>query len=195
MEHYYTSDPSAEHQYREITMTVKDRSWTFTTDSGVFSRDEADFGTRLLVSSLPPLSGRLLDLGCGWGALSIPLVLMNTGLRAVAVDVNRRALELCRRNAARLAAETEIFESDGFSEVQGSFDVIVTNPPIRAGKSVYYPWFDEAFTRLNQSGLFACVVQRKQGAPSVKARLTEIFGNCEVLAKDAGYWILAARKD
>ena len=136
MEHYYTSDPGSEHRYREVQMDLDGRTLTFTTDSGVFSRDEVDFGTRLLVRSLPALSGRLLDVGCGWGALCLPLAMLNPGIRPVAVDVNRRALELCRGNAKRLGVDAEIFESNGFDAVEGMFDVIVTNPPIRAGKAI-----------------------------------------------------------
>ena len=196
MEHYYTSDPASEHHYSQVTFDLKGRTLTFTTDSGVFSRDAVDFGTRLMVESLPPLSGKVLELGCGWGALALPLALLNPGLSLTCVDVNRRALDLCVKNADALGVKADIFESDGFSAVTDTdFDAIITNPPIRAGKSVYYPWFEESFRRLKPGGLFACVVQKKQGAPSIKNELTRIFGNCEVIARDAGYWIITAIKE
>jgi 16S rRNA (guanine1207-N2)-methyltransferase len=195
MEHYYTADPSAPHEYRQVTLALGDRVLTFTTDAGVFSRDEVDFGTRLMIDSLPPLSGRVLDLGCGWGGLSLPLAALYPMDELVCADVNRRALELCRRNAKALGVPAQILESDGFTRVEGRFDAIVTNPPIRAGIDVYYPWFAQSFDRLVTGGSFYCVVQKKQGAPSVKAELTRVYSNCRILARKSGYWILAAVKE
>ena len=194
VEHYYTTDPSSAHQYREIILDYNGRRLSFLTDSGVFSRKEIDFGTRLLIKSMPDLTGRMLDLGCGWGALSLPLAIRNPGLKVVCADVNERAVDLCRKNAERLGVSAEVCISDGFSNVSGQFDVIVTNPPIRAGKSVYYPWFGQAYQRLCQGGMFACVVQRKQGAPSVKKEIEKHFGICRILARDDGYWILSGTK-
>ena len=196
MEHYYTSDPASEHLYHRVTFDLKGQTLSFTTDSGVFSRDGVDFGTQLMIESLPPLSGTVLELGCGWGALSIPLALLNPTAAFTCVDVNRRALDLCVKNAADLGVKADIFEADGFASVEGTdYDAIITNPPIRAGKSVYYPWFEESWKRLKPGGLFACVAQKKQGAPSIKNELTRIFGNCEVIARDAGYWIITAVKE
>lgn len=195
MEHYYTADPSSRHHYRTVTLELDGRTLAFLTDAGTFSRKEVDFGTRLLIRSLPALSGRMLDLGCGWGGLGLTLVCRNPGLQAVCVDINERALELCRQNAQNLGTDVEICQSDGFSSVNGMFDVIVTNPPIRAGKAVYYPWFREAYRRLRPGGLFACVLQRKQGAPSVKKEIEKEFGQCRILDRDAGYWVLSAERN
>ncbi len=194
LEHYYTSDPASEHRVSHVSAVLRGRSLSFVTDSGVFSREAVDFGTRLMVETLPPLSGRVLDLGCGWGALSLPLALAYPGLSLTCVDINRRALALCQENAVRLGVKADILESDGFSAVTGTFDAILTNPPIRAGKSVYYPWFEQSFHHLVPGGLFACVVQKKQGAPSVKNELVRIYGECQVIARDAGYWILTAQR-
>ncbi len=194
MEHYYTAEPASEHRVHRVHAVLLGQSLSFVTDSGVFSREGVDFGTRLMVESLPPLQGRVLDLGCGWGALSLPLALAHPGLELTCVDINRRALALCRENADALGVRADIVESDGFSAVEGVFDVILTNPPIRAGKSVYYPWFEQSFQHLVPGGLFACVVQKKQGAPSVKQELTRIYGGCQVIARQAGYWILTAQR-
>lgn len=194
LEHYYTAEPASEHRVTRVSAMLRGQSLSFVTDSGVFSREAVDFGTRLMVEALPPLSGRVLDLGCGWGALSLPLALAYPGLSLTCVDINRRALALCRENAASLGVKAEILESDGFSAITGAFDAILTNPPIRAGKSVYYPWFEQSFHHLAPGGLFACVVQKKQGAPSVKKELARIYSDCQVMARDAGYWILTAQR-
>ena len=106
----------------------------FDTDAGVFSRGELDAGTELLIRALPELRGRVLDLGCGWGALGLFVKARNPGIVLTAVDINARAVELTRGNAALNALECEALESDGFGALAGRmFDAIITNPPIRTG--------------------------------------------------------------
>ena len=158
MEHYYTAEPASEHRVTRVSAVLRGQALSFVTDSGVFSREAVDFGTRLMVEALPPLSGRVLDLGCGWGALSLPLAIAYPGLSLTCVDINRRALALCQENAASLGVKADILESDGFSAVTGVFDAILTNPPMRAGMAGYYPWFAQSFHHLAPNGLFACVV-------------------------------------
>lgn len=194
MDHYFTSEPGSAHDRSTVRYPLPHRVLEFATDAGVFSRDAVDEGSAAMISLLPPLSGRLLDLGCGYGVIGLTLSEMNPGLTAVMADVNRRALGLARDNAENLGISAEIIESDGFSAVEGVFDVIVTNPPIRAGKAVYYPWFDLAPSYLKEGGAFYCVVQKKQGAPSVVKALNASFGSCRVLGKPGGYWIIEAIK-
>ena len=114
------------------------RTVEFLTDSGVFSRGHVDFGSRVLAENLPALTGRVLDLGCGYGFLGLAAKLLHPGIgELVLCDVNTRALGLARRNAERLGLPATILESDGFAAVEGRFDAILTNPPVRAGKAVF----------------------------------------------------------
>jgi 16S rRNA (guanine1207-N2)-methyltransferase len=191
-EHYFTADPQS--QSREATAVWQHggRDYTFVTDSGVFCRGHVDYGSKLLAESLPPLAGRVLDLGCGYGFLGIAAKLMNPAVDMVLCDINSRAVALARKNAQALGAAVEAVQSDGFTQVQGSFDFILCNPPVRAGKAVYYPWFEEAARRLNHGGALTIVLQRKQGAPSAQKRLEELFPHVELLERSAGYHIIAA---
>ena len=195
MDHYFTSEPASEHHRGVVRYALPHRVLEFATDAGVFSREAVDEGSAALLALLPPLEGRILDLGCGYGVLGLTLMAMHPGLTAVLADVNRRALGLARENAAALGLDAQVVESDGFSGVEGPFDAIVTNPPIRAGKAVYYPWFAQAPAYLRQGGAFYCVVQKKQGAPSVVKALQAAFGSCQILGKPGGYWILEASKE
>jgi 16S rRNA (guanine1207-N2)-methyltransferase len=136
----------------------------------------------------------VLDLGCGYGPLGLSLAALRPGVEAVLSDVNRRALALAEENARALGVAALVLESDGFAQVNGLFDHIVTNPPIRAGKSVYYPWFDQAPGHLREGGSFWCVVQKKQGAPSALSALKASFGECRKAAGAAGYQVLHAVK-
>jgi 16S rRNA (guanine1207-N2)-methyltransferase len=196
MDHYFSSDPHSAHRPGHVTLETAEGTVPFITDAGVFSRHEVDFGTRLLVDALlaaqPPVGGPLLDVGCGAGIIGLGLARLRPQVRPVLCDVNRRAVALARENAKALGIEADVLESDGFSAVSGRFAHIVTNPPIRAGKAVYYPWFEQAPRFLLPGGSFWCVVQKKQGMPSVKAALTASFGRCDSVAHDRGYHVLRA---
>ena len=100
-EHYYTPQPQSEHRERTIRATAAGLTLDFVTDAGVFSKNELDPGSRLLIESLPPLSGRVLDLGCGWGAVGISVGKKYPACQIVMSDVNERALELAQSNAAK----------------------------------------------------------------------------------------------
>ena len=132
---YFSSDPASKSRPVSYTYEFRGRTFTFKTDAGVFSKGETDFGTDLLLNSLPRLSGRTLDLGCGFGVIGICLAATDP-VEMVISDVNRRALDLARENAESNHAEAEVVESDGFSCLTGSFRHIITNPPIRTGKQV-----------------------------------------------------------
>jgi 16S rRNA (guanine1207-N2)-methyltransferase len=192
-EQYFAKDPSSQSHIATAVWEYGGRQYEFLTDSGVFSRGRVDFGSRLLASSLPALRGRVLDIGCGYGFIGLAAKLMNPHADVVLCDINRRALSLARENAKRLGVHAEILESDGYSDIPGKFDAIVTNPPVRAGKAVYYPWFDGAPERLNPGGALFIVLQRKQGAPSAVKRLKALFPSVEEVGHGAGYHAVAAR--
>ena len=189
-EHYYTADPASAHDERRVSVRALGRELTFTTDAGVFSRDGLDRGTLALLEALPPLSGRVLDLG--WGAVGAFLGAANPALSLVLTDVNRRAAALARRNLAENGVKGEVVEGDGFEAVEGVFDAIVTNPPIRAGKAVIYGLFDQARSFLKPGGALYLVIRKQQGAPSALKYLKTIYDEAEVIDHSAGFWVLRA---
>ena len=193
-EHYYTAAPASAHDERRRTVRVLGVTLDFITDAGVFSRDGLDAGTRVLLEALPPLSGRVLDLGCGWGALGGVLAKKWAEARFVLTDVNGRAAALAERNL-RMNGLTnfEVVCGDGFSAVEGKFDWIVTNPPIRAGKQVIYALFAEAKNYLAPGGALALVIRTQQGAKSAERYLRGIYKSVETLDVSGGYRVLAAR--
>lgn len=166
----------------------------FLTDAGVFSKKMIDFGSQVLLSCLSFQQGEtVLDVGCGYGPLGLSLVKAQ-GVHATMVDVNTRALDLARKNAAFNQVEVKIFQSNVYDQVEESFDHIISNPPIRAGKKVVHEVLSGSFDHLNPGGDLTIVIQKKQGAPSAKAKMEEVFGNCEILKKDKGYYILRSEK-
>ncbi len=190
---YYTADPSSESKPVPCAFPYRGHGMNFMTDAGVFSKGELDQGTRLLLDALPALSGDVLDLGCGWGAIGVSLARANPGCRVVMADVNRRALQLSRDNLERNHTTAEVIESDGMANLMDrSFDAVVTNPPIRAGKQVIYKMFADAATHLNEGGALYLVIRKQQGAESCVKYLKTLFGQVEKLDKSGGFWVLKA---
>ena len=192
-EHYYTASPASKHDERRLTVRALGVELSFTTDAGVFSRDGLDTGTRALLEALPPLSGRVLELGCGWGALGGVLAKVYPQARFVLSDINARAVELARRNLRENGlSNAEAVCGDGFAAVEGKFDWILTNPPIRAGKQVIYALFAQAKEFLAPGGTLAPVIRTQQGARSAERYLRGIYKSVETLDVSGGYRVLIA---
>ena len=191
---YYDEHPDAQHDIHELHVVLLGERMNFLTDAGVFSKKMIDFGSQVLLSCLAFQPGEtVLDVGCGYGPLGLSLAKAQ-GVHATMVDVNTRALDLARKNAAFNQVEAKIFQSNVYDQVEGCFDHIISNPPIRAGKKVVHEVLSGSFDHLKPGGDLTIVIQKKQGAPSAKAKMEEVFGNCEILKKDKGYYILRSEK-
>ncbi|MBN1785896.1 MAG: class I SAM-dependent methyltransferase [Candidatus Methanofastidiosa archaeon] len=196
MEHYYSSHPSTDHDVEEIDEYFGNHNFHFSTDSGVFSKGKMDKGTRLLLESLPPLTNeRALDLGCGWGAIGIILSKLYPMADIHLSDINPRAVSLAKKNAKANQVSVTLHKSDMFENIELSFDMIVTNPPIRAGKETTYAMIKEGHGHLNDGGTFFSVVRTKQGAKSYGEELERVFGNAEIVNRGGGYKVFKAIKD
>ena len=190
---YYTADPHSESKPMPCAFPYRGYGLNFMTDAGVFSKGELDVGTRLLLDALPALSGDVLDLGCGWGAIGVAVARANREARVVMADVNHRALGLAKDNCARNGVTAEVIESDGMAAVMGrTFDAVITNPPIRAGKQVIYKMFADAAVSLKEGGALYLVIRKQQGAESCVKYLKTLFDEVEKLDKSAGFWVLKA---
>lgn len=199
MAHYFDEKPQVEFKSNLVLARFNGIEFQFETGSGVFSQKQIDFGTRLLIETVVEKegrpAGRMLDLGCGYGPVGIAMKRISPPLDVVMCDINERALALAKNNAKRNHAQfVDMIISDGLSEISGQFDLILTNPPIRAGKNTVYKFFEESCASLSIGGRFYCVIQKKQGAPSALKKLQELFGNCEMVSRSSGYWILQSQK-
>ena len=187
---YYAENPDAAHDIHELRVDLLGEKMTFLTDAGVFSKKMVDFGSQLLLKCLEINQGEtVLDVGCGYGPLGLSLA-KAYGVQATMVDINNRALDLARKNAERNKVEATIFQSNIYEQVKGKFDHVISNPPIRAGKQVVHEIIEKSKDFLGIGGDLTIVIQKKQGAPSAKSKMEDVFGNCEIVKKDKGYYIL-----
>lgn len=196
MEHYYTNNPTSKSEERLIEYKIKDKSIKFVSDNGVFSKNHVDIATNFMLNVLinENITGKLLDLGCGYGTIGITLSKF-FDIETTMLDINERALNLAQRNIKlNNVKNIKTIESDGFEKVEEDFDVIVTNPPIRAGKSVIYKMYEASYNHLKNGGVLYLVINKKHGAPSTKEYLTQLFGNCEILDKKTGFNVMKCVK-
>ena len=192
---YFAENPDAEHDIHELKVQLLGQKMTFLTDAGVFSKKMIDYGSQALLKCLDfHKQESVLDVGCGYGTLGLTLV-KDKEVEATLVDINQRALDLARQNAERNQVLATIFQSNIYQNVEGRFHHIISNPPIRAGKQIVHEVITGSYTHLLDGGDLTIVIQKKQGAPSAKAKMEEVFGNCEILKKDKGYYILRSRKE
>ena len=192
---YFAENPDAEHDIHELNVQLLGQDMTFLTDAGVFSKKMIDYGSQTLLKCLDfHKQESVLDVGCGYGTLGLTLVKAKE-VKATLVDINQRALDLARQNADRNQVLATIFQSNIYQNVEGRFHHIISNPPIRAGKQIVHEVIAGSHAHLLDGGDLTIVIQKKQGAPSAKAKMEEVFGNCEILKKDKGYYILRSRKE
>lgn len=197
MAHYYTNNIDLKSQETKIPFGYRDHHLTFVSDFGVFSKDRVDYGSRVLLECMNISSSHqsLLDVGCGYGTLGISLKKEYPWLHVEMVDVNERAVHLANESIQLNGVDDiEAYVSSIYENVSHCFDVIVSNPPIRAGKKVVFDILEKAYDHLNNQGELVIVIQKKQGAPSAKKKMEEVFGNCEIVKRDKGYFILKSIK-
>lgn len=207
-QHYYSKDPISASNERNIDYVINvngiARRYSFITDSGVFSISRVDHGTDILLNAIlkdePSEPARVLDIGCGYGPIGVVLGTMFPQAHIHMVDVNERAMDLARRNAQRARlADFTVEAVDNLpallQDPENAFQVVVTNPPIRAGKSVVYGIFQQAFDHLTAGGALYVVIRKNQGGPSAIKELERLFGNCEVIERESGFHILKSIKE
>ena len=198
MAHYFDLDPSLASKERLIEYFIDGRTITLVSDNGVFSKNKIDEGSFAFLKVIVPLrlSGKILDLGCGYGPIGLTIALTSPEARVDLADINTRALALCEKNAQKLglSQRVTVLQSDIYSNIEGSYHSIVVNPPIRAGKIVTYKMYEGAYLHLIDGGSLYIVIRKDQGAPSASKYIESIFGNITLLKRDKGYYIYEAKK-
>ena len=192
-EHYFTAQPATSAERRTVAVDLAGQHLTVVTAGGVFSPDHVDTGTQVLLREAPPppAEGTFLDLGCGWGPIALSLGLLSPAATVYAVDVNERALELTRANAA--TAGLGHLRAGLPDEVPPDvrFDLIWSNPPIRVGKAALHDLLGTWLPRLTAEGEAYLVVQKNLGADSLQRWLRESLAMpCDRVATAKGFRVL-----
>lgn len=198
MGQYFDNDEDLAHKDIVFKVDLFDKTFTFYSDLGVFSKDGLDDGSRYLLETIAQadLGNSILDMGAGVGPIGLILASLSPSRHVTLADVNDRALALAKRNAISLGVEdrTKIIHSDVYLSIDSAFDTIVSNPPIRAGKKVTYAIYEGALSHLKENGRLIIVIRIKQGAYSALAYISSLYKKVEVLYKKKGYLVIQAFK-
>lgn len=195
---YYATNPIVDHDEHVIDYQIDGIDLKFTTDAGVFSKKRVDYGSGVLIKEMVKVAfpnDNILDVGTGYGPLGLFAAKLWPEQTVEMVDVNERGLKLAQKNAALNGINNvKIYSSDVYNQVEitKKFGLILTNPPIRAGKNVVANILTEAKVHLVENGIILVVIQKKQGEPSARKLLRNTFGNCTILKRDKGYYVLQA---
>lgn len=193
--HYFDADPTVGSTPSSVRLDLPDRSLTLATDRGVFSGDRVDAGTKylLLEAPAPPATGTFVDLGCGYGPIACTLAARAPGATVWAVDVNRRALELCARNATALGLDNVRTAEAAEVPPDLTADLLWSNPPIRIGKAALRDLLASWLRRLAPGGVALLVVQKHLGADSLQRWLDGEGWPTTRLGSRTGYRLLEVR--
>lgn len=200
MGQYFEQKPTTQKDIYKFDWNIGQDKFYFYTSNSVFSKKSMDFGSMLLINTVidenKNFKGKILDLGCGYGPVGIIGAKLIKGSSFILSDINERALELALINVKenKMEDRIKVLKSHIFDKIDEKFDIILTNPPIRAGKDVVFSFYEGSYQHLNNYGVIYVVIQKKQGAESTKEKLISLFGNCEVAAKKSGYYIFKSYK-
>lgn len=195
MSHYFTNNENLKSEIRTIDYNYLDQHLSFLSDNGVFSKNKIDYGSKLLVETFLKQSNEaienILDIGCGYGFIGVSLAKI-LNVRVEMVDINKRAIHLCSKNIKNNNVNAICYESDGIDNVNNKFDIIISNPPIRVGKSILLNILRTAKSKMKSNGCLWFVIRKDQGAKSIMKNLEDIY-ECEVIEKDKGFFIIKAK--
>lgn len=191
--HYFSPDPATRSQPTRLELTLPDLHLDLLADRGVFAATGIDAGTRYLLHAMPSIPAdvfTILDLGCGYGPIALTLASRAPQSDVWAVDVNPRARTLTESNAVinellnvRVAAPDDVPEGL-------QFDLIVSNPPIRIGKTALQGLLTRWLVRLRPGGRAWLVVQKHLGSDSLQRWLIGEGWATARLGSRRGYRIL-----
>ena len=188
-EHYFSAQPAGEFSSAVIPVQLAGRDLEVETAGSVFSPDHLDGGTDALLRAvdLLPQTGSFLDIGCGWGPIALSMALEAPAATVYAIDVNERALELTRRNAARVGVDNVVVSAPDDVPANLEFDVIWANPPIRVGKAELHAILSQWLPRLRVGGEAWMVVAKHLGAESFEKWIASEFAETHSIERASNH--------
>ncbi|MBN2111947.1 class I SAM-dependent methyltransferase [Candidatus Woesearchaeota archaeon] len=194
-EHYYSEKQTSKLNLGKIRVRLRNHELEFWTGSGVFSGKKVDKGSELLANdSIIKEGWRVLDLGCGYGAVGIAVAKAYTSSEVVLTDINQRAVKLSRMNRKlNKAQNVSVVQGNMYERVNGKFDTILLNPPQTAGREICFKMIENAKKFLNKGGMLQIVARHKKGGKLLSDKMKSVFGNVEEISKKSGYRIYISR--
>jgi 16S rRNA G1207 methylase RsmC len=197
MPHYFSEKQDSRPDIRQIEVRLKKINFKLFTAAGIFSKDELDKGTELLIENAQVNDGdHILDLGSGNGIVGISIKKMYPKSKVLMTDINERAVMVSRKNIVLHRLEgIDARKSDAFSNIPESFHTILLNPPQTAGKELCFRMIEESILHLNKGGSLQLVARHNKGGETLSLKMEEVFGNVVDTAKKGGFRVYLSKKD
>ncbi|MBP3634890.1 MAG: class I SAM-dependent methyltransferase [Bacilli bacterium] len=194
MEHYFTNNKNLKENTKKVDVKIKDTLFSFYTDNGVFNKKGLDYGTRVLLENINLKDKKsFLDVGCGCGPIGIYIAKQSENYSVDMIDINEKAVNLTNKGIKlNRLNNAKSFISNVYENIDSKYDMIITNPPIHAGKKVIYDIISSAKKYLNNNGEIWLVIRKDQGAKSLIKDMSDIY-NIDIIKKDNGFYILQAK--
>lgn len=191
MSHYFSEKQDTEFKPYHIDINVAGMEFSLFSAAGVFSKDELDVGSRLLIEVADVKDGSsVLDLGCGYGVVGISIAKLHKDIALTMADVNERAVELAKMNARERGIKTICVKSNIYDGLIGKkFDCILLNPPQTAGKEICIAMIEQAKDHLNIGGSLQIVARKNKGGSTLAKVMEDAFGNVSVLGRKSGFFV------
>lgn len=191
MSQYFSNDKNIKNEDISLNYTFKGKELHFISNAGIFSKNRIDFGTNLLLNSIELKGNRILDLGCGYGIVGVSVASVNNKYNVLSVDVNERAVEITNQNYKNNSIRNgKAIVNNAYRTLKEKFDMIITNPPIRAGKEVVYEMVLGGINHLNDEGEIWVVIRKDKGGLSLFKQMEEVYKNVQIINKKSGYLII-----
>ncbi len=196
MNHYFSQDNEhLKSVKKHVYVDFLGKRFDFLTDHGVFSKSGLDFGSRCLLETIiDQASTKALDLGSGYGPIGIIYKHFHADASVYLVEINPRAASLSKENAALNQVDVTVYNQDSLSGLDKDYDLIITNPPIRAGKQTVYRLFEDAKAHLVEQGTFFFVMHKKHGALSAMKKCQTLYPVVEIVDRRSGYHVIRCIK-
>lgn len=191
MEQYFTNNKNLKSEIVKVSANINNISYYFYTDNGVFSKNEMDFGTELLLKTFKynfSINKKVLDMGCGAGPIGI--YISKLGFDVDMCDINKRAIHISKKAVKEQKLNANVFESDAYINVVYKYDYILSNPPIRVGKKKLYEIVMNAKDHLKENGEVWFVVRKDKGADSLVRDMKKVYNTVEIIEKKKGFYII-----
>ena len=195
MNQYFSNNDNLKSELRILQYQYNDIGFSFYSDLGVFSKDHVDYGSKFLIETIINNQGKydsILDLGCGYGFIGIVLAkVLNS--KVTMIDINNRSVHLAERNIKENLINGKAMISDGYNKINDKYNLIVTNPPIRAGKKVILDFLLNAKDHLLKDGELWFVIRKDQGAKTIIKAISDVY-KVDTVDKSKGFFVFCAKK-
>ncbi len=195
MEHYYTEKPTSKEETIKIKIKLKTNSFELLSSPGLFSKNELDSASQLLIETAQITKTKILDIGCGYGVIGISLLKQNPELEVTFSDINERAIKYTKKNLAKHKITGKVIKSYLFDNIEDNYDHIISNPPHSAGREICFKLIEDAHKHLNKDGTLQIVARHNKGGKVLSEKIKEVFGNTKDIAKKSGFRVYAGTKN